>query len=188
MFYIEEELKKIGFKKIGKNVSISDKCSIYSPHLIEIGNNVRIDDFTILSPSKKLIIGNHVHISCFCFIVGKEDIIIEDFVGIASRSALYSSSDNFSGHSLTGPTLPPEYTGVISKPVILEKHTIVGTGSTILPGCVLQAGTALYAHSLLANTTTKPFCIYKGTPAVYIKDRSKNLLNLEEKFKQEYYI
>ena len=48
-FYTENELKQIGFKRIGENVLISRKASIYQPELIEIGNNVRIDDFCILS-------------------------------------------------------------------------------------------------------------------------------------------
>ena len=48
-FYTVEELGKIGFKKLGKNVLISKKSSIYTPENISIGDNVRIDDFTILS-------------------------------------------------------------------------------------------------------------------------------------------
>ena len=48
-FYSREQLKKIGFKSLGKNVLISDKTSIYSPENISIGNNVRVDDFSILS-------------------------------------------------------------------------------------------------------------------------------------------
>lgn len=48
-FYSREQLEKIGFKSLGKNVLISDKSSIYSPENISIGNNVRIDDFCILS-------------------------------------------------------------------------------------------------------------------------------------------
>ena len=49
MFYTNIELQTLGFKAVGKNVFISNKASIYSPHLIEIGDNVRIDDFCILS-------------------------------------------------------------------------------------------------------------------------------------------
>ena len=48
-FYSQEELMKIGFLSVGKNVLISKKASIYNPSVISIGNNVRIDDFCILS-------------------------------------------------------------------------------------------------------------------------------------------
>ena len=66
MFLNETELKKIGFKKVGKNVSISDKCSIYNAKNIEIGSNVRIDDFVILSAGEGGIkIGSHIHIACY---------------------------------------------------------------------------------------------------------------------------
>ncbi len=45
MFYDSSELSKLGLKSVGKNVLISDKCSIYNPSNISIGDNVRIDDF-----------------------------------------------------------------------------------------------------------------------------------------------
>ena len=44
-FYSESELKRLGFKSVGKNVLLSRKSSIYLPEKITIGNNVRIDDF-----------------------------------------------------------------------------------------------------------------------------------------------
>ncbi len=44
-FYSQEELKKIGFLSVGKNVLISKKASIYNPGVISVGNHVRIDDF-----------------------------------------------------------------------------------------------------------------------------------------------
>lgn len=48
-FLSDSELRKIGFKKLGKNVKISEKASIYNPEKIEIGDNSRIDDFCLLS-------------------------------------------------------------------------------------------------------------------------------------------
>ena len=50
MFLSKEEIQKIGFKSVGENVLISDKASIYSPHLIEIGNNVRIGSNATILP------------------------------------------------------------------------------------------------------------------------------------------
>ena len=66
MFYTKKELKKIGFKSVGSNVSISNKTSIYNPQNITIGNNVRIDDFCFLSAGIGGIqIGNYIHISIY---------------------------------------------------------------------------------------------------------------------------
>jgi len=44
-FYSQDELNKIGFKSVGKNVLISKKCSIYSTEHIEIKSNVRINNW-----------------------------------------------------------------------------------------------------------------------------------------------
>jgi galactoside O-acetyltransferase len=44
-FYTPEELKKLKFKAIGKDVLISRCARIYDMKSIEIGSNVRIDDF-----------------------------------------------------------------------------------------------------------------------------------------------
>jgi len=64
-FIKDEDLLKIGFRKIGNNVLISDKSSIYGASRIELGDNVRIDDFCILSAGDGGIeICDNVHIAC----------------------------------------------------------------------------------------------------------------------------
>ncbi|MBK2297214.1 acyltransferase, partial [Francisella philomiragia] len=65
-YYTEEQLGKLGFKYVGKNVKISDKASIYNHDQIEIGDNSRIDDFCVISG--KLQIGRNVHITPQCLI------------------------------------------------------------------------------------------------------------------------
>lgn len=69
-FYSQEELKKIGFLSVGKNVLISKKASIYNPGVISVGNNVRIDDFCILSG--KVTIGSYSHIAAYTALYGGE--------------------------------------------------------------------------------------------------------------------
>lgn len=44
-YLTRDEIENFGFNKIGRNVLISDKTSIYNPQKISIGDNVRIDDF-----------------------------------------------------------------------------------------------------------------------------------------------
>ena len=48
-YFSQIELDKIGFKKIGKNIMLSTKASIYNHELIEIHDNSRIDDFCLIS-------------------------------------------------------------------------------------------------------------------------------------------
>lgn len=181
-FYTREELEKIGFKLLGENVLISDKCSIYSPEKIEIGNNVRIDDFCILSGNIK--IGNYIHIAAYSALYGGTEIIMEDFSGLSARGLVYSASDDYSGEFLTNPMIPKKYRGVSKAKVVFKKHSLVGAGSIVLPGVILEEGTSVGANSLIIKSTQE-WSIYAGSPAKKIKDRKKELLKLEEKFLKE---
>jgi galactoside O-acetyltransferase len=182
MFLSEEKLTEIGFKKIGKNVQISDKCSIYNAKNIEIGSNVRIDDFVILSAGDGGIkIGNHIHIACYASLIGNAEIILEDFSSVSSRVTILSSSDDFSGNFLIGPCIPKEFTNVKSEKVILKKHSVVGTGCTILPGVTLFEASAVGAMSLVKDDV-KPFTLVYGIPAKKEKKRENKLLELEINF------
>ena len=151
-YWDESELRKLGFKSLGENVKISRSTKIYHPERINIGSNVRIDDFSLLSPGKDGIgLGNYVHISAYCGLVGKAKIELKDFVGLSSRVYLYSSSDDYSGLSLTNPTVPNKYTDVESDKVVIEKHVILGTCATVLPGVTIGSSSAIGAYSLVNN-------------------------------------
>ena len=69
-FYTRDQLEKIGFKSIGKDVLVSDKASIYNCSEIEIGKYSQIDDFCVISG--KVTIGRNVHIAVFCNVAGGE--------------------------------------------------------------------------------------------------------------------
>lgn len=182
-FYSDVELKELGLKSIGENVLISRKCSIYDATEISIGNNVRIDDFSILSG--RIEIGNYVHIAAGCYLfAGNAGIKLDDFSGISSRSAIYAVSDDYSGNFMTNPVIPDEYRQVNAKSVNIQKHGLVGSGSTILPGADIAEGTAIGAMSLVTKKT-QAWKIYSGVPARIIAEREKNLLNLEKKFVEE---
>ena len=182
-FYDEDELKQLGFRAVGDNVLISKKTSIYGAENISIGNNVRIDDFCILSGS--ITIGNYVHIAAFCALFGGgEGIVFMDFSGISSRVSIYAASDDYSGETMTNPTVPEKYKKVTQKQVVLNKHVIIGSGATVLPGVTLGEGTAVGAMSLV-NKSTNPWGVYMGNPARLVIARSKNLLLLEEELLAE---
>ncbi len=179
-FLNKEELHNLGFKKIGININISRNTCFYFPEKIEIGDNVRIDDFCILSGDIK--IGNYVHIAAFCGLFGSGGIEMKDFSGLSSRVSIYSASDDYLGEFLTGPCIPIEYRRITEGKVTLEKHALVGTGATILPGVTIGIGSALGAMSLL-NKSTLDWKIYTGVPAKPIKDRKNDLLEMELKLK-----
>jgi galactoside O-acetyltransferase len=171
MFYTREELLKIGFKALGENVLISDKTSIYNAKNIEIGSNTRIDDFCILSAgSEGIKIGSYVHIACGVSLIGKEKITLEDFSAISGKSSVYSSSDDYSGSVLIGPTIPSEFTNVDHRPVYIGKYAIIGCNSVVLPGSIIPEGCGFGALSLV-NGEYESYKLYGGIPAKYIKDR-----------------
>jgi acetyltransferase-like isoleucine patch superfamily enzyme len=175
-----DTLENIGFAELGHNVQISDRASIYGAGRICLGSNVRIDDFCVIAAGEGGIkIGNYVHIAVGSSVIGAGKITISDFSGLSSRVSIYSSSDDYSGASLTNPTLPNEFRRVINAPVYLDKHVIVGTGSVILPGVRLEEGVAIGALSLVTQHC-QAFGIYAGTPAKLIKDRKRDLLILEK--------
>ena len=179
-FLSENELFALGLKSCGSNVKISRKASLYGVENISIGTNVRIDDFCILSGN--ITIGNNVHIAAYSALYGaSEGIEIHDFANISSRVGVYAISDDFSGMSMTNPTIPNEYKLMCEKHVLIEKHAIIGTGSTILPGVKIAEGCAIGAMSLCKDSTI-PWGIYAGVPAKKINNREKNLLKLEQTY------
>jgi dTDP-4-amino-4,6-dideoxy-D-glucose acyltransferase len=181
-FYSAGELRAVGFKALGKNVLISRKASIYSPATISIGNHVRVDDFCILSGGSGLALGNFVHLACYCALFAGSGIVMQDFSGLSARVLIYSQSDDYSGDSLTNPTIPERYKPKFKKEkVVIGKHVIVGTGSTILPGVVLAEGSAVGAHSLVTKSC-EAWWIYFGIPARKLRRRSKALLEIEREF------
>lgn len=185
-YYTAEELNQLGFKSIGDNVRISKTTTIYNCNKIRIGSNVRIDNFCVIAISGEatLSIGDYVHISAYNFINGLANIEIENFVTTAPYVRIFSSSDDYSGHYLTNTTVPKHMIGTVSSNVLLKKHTIIGTGSTIIQGVTLEIGTAVAAHSFV-NRSTKEFTIVGGVPARFLKIRSREVLELEKRITQK---
>lgn len=182
-FLTETSLKSLGFKRLGVNVKISDKAAIYNPELMEIGDHTRIDDFCVISG--KVTLGRNVHIAIFCNIGGGDvGVTLDDFSGLAYGCHVFSQSDDYSGRTLTNPTVPDKYKNETKSPVHIKRHCIVGTCSIILPGVILEEGTSIGAMSLVTKPT-EPWTIYFGIPAKRLKTRRRELLELEKDYLQE---
>jgi galactoside O-acetyltransferase len=179
-----EAISDMGFAYVGKNPRLSDKASYYNCQNITIGDNVRIDDFCVLSAGAGGIkIGSFIHIAVYTSLIGAGKIALQDFSNISSRVSIYSSNDDYSGMSMTNPTVPHEFTNVSCADVMVGRHVIVGAGSVILPGVTLEDGVAIGALSLVAKSCDG-FGIYAGVPAKRIKERKRDLLELERLFLQ----
>ena len=183
-FLSREDLEKLGLKSVGENVLISRNATIYGAGNISIGSNVRIDDFCILSGNVQ--IGDYVHIAAYSAMYGSSaGIQIADFANISSRVCVYAVSDDFSGETMTNPMIPDKFKNVLQKPTVIGRHVIIGTGSTVLPGSVLEEGAVMGAMTL-GKGNVAPWSVVVGVPARKIKDRSRNILNLEKEFLKEY--
>jgi galactoside O-acetyltransferase len=177
-----EDVEKLGFFSVGKDVQISDRASFYNTPKISIGDNVRIDDFCVLSAGLGgIFIGNYIHIGVLSSVIGAGKITISDFCNISSRVAIYSSNDDYSGAAMTNPTVPSQYTNVYHEDVFLGRHVIIGSGSVILPGATFEEGAAVGALSLVKGNC-EAFGIYAGSPVRRIKSRKRTLLDLEKEF------
>lgn len=183
-FYTEEELKGLGLKKYGSNVLISRNALLYTPELLEVGDNVRIDDFTTISG--RVVLGDYIHIAQFCGLYGgTEGIVMENFSGLSSRVVIYATSNDYSGESLTNPTVPEKYKAADKNAAVrLCKHVIVGAGCVILPGVTLGEGSSIGALTLCTKSLA-PWGVYAGSPARKIKERSMKLLELEAALRAE---
>lgn len=157
------ELELRGFAKLGKDVKISDKAAIYDAEKLEIGDHSRIDDFCVISGNVK--IGRNVHIAVFCNVAGGEPgIELCDFSGLAYHVTLFSQSDDYSGATLTNPTVPDRYKKEIKRAIRIGRHCIIGTSSIVFPGVDMADGCSLGALSVLRKSTD-PWGIYAGAPA-----------------------
>lgn len=181
MAYLSQEaLEAMGFAALGQNVRISDRAAIHGAHEMQIGDHCRIDDFCVLSG--RITMGRNVHVAPFGLIAGgTPGVVLDDFSGLAYRVSVFTQSDDYSGASMTNPTVPARFKQETRAAVRIGRHVIIGTGSIICPGVQLGDGSAVGAASLVLRSCP-PFTILAGSPARKLKDRRRDLLALEAEY------
>jgi galactoside O-acetyltransferase len=171
------------FAACGDDVRIDKDARLLGTERIAIGSHVRIDAFAVISAGADgIVIGDHVHIAAHVFMSGAARIEIGDFAGLSGRVSVYSSNDDYSGAALTGPTVPDELRNVTDAPVTVGRHAIVGAGSVILPGVTIGTGAAVGAQSLVRRDVAE-FTIVGGVPARILGERTRELLELEQRLR-----
>lgn len=184
-FLSREDVGKLGLKHVGANVQISSTAVFHNPNFVSVGRNSRIDDYTVISAGVGGIhIGDFVHVASHVKLVGKASIHLDNFSGVSSHCAIYSSNDDYSGIHLTGPTVPEVYRLVKSEPVKLGKHVVVGTHSVLLPGVTVGLGACVGAFSLVSRSLPE-FKVCFGNPCKPVRARALDTLELEMKFLQD---
>lgn len=179
-----DELREIGFATWGNGVQVSRYARFYGAVNISLGDFARIDDFCVVSASAAVTIGRNVHIAAYCGLFGANGIDMGDFSGLSSRVTIYSASEDYSGLSLTNPTVPDRFRSLETGLVSVGRHAIVGTGAVILPGVTIGDGAAIGALSLV-NRSLPEWMVSAGIPARPVKPRARDLLNLERTYLEQ---
>ena len=183
-YYSIDELYKLGITIYGKNIKISKFVNIYNPKNLILHDNIRIDDFTILSGKGTIEICNYVHIGSHSFISSSTKIILSDYSGLSGGVKLFGSTDDYSGNTMTNPTIPSKYLGTKIGDIIIEPHVIIGANSIVLPNINIKEGSAIGVNSFI-NKSTDVWKIYAGSPIKFIKNREKNCLKLQKILQNE---
>jgi acetyltransferase-like isoleucine patch superfamily enzyme len=134
-----------------------------------MGNHIAIDKGFYCTTS--LTLGNYIHISPYVTCIGgiNSEFIVKGFNNIMAGVRIICSSDRFDESGLFGVLIPKELKGnQITKPVIMEEFSNIGTNAIVLPGTILRKGVLLTAGSLLMGDTEE-WGVYKGNPAKLVK-------------------
>jgi galactoside O-acetyltransferase len=182
-YYARKELEEMKFKKLGQDVLVSRTSRLYSPEYISIGDFSVVDDFCILSGNVE--VGRNVHLAHGCRIIGgREGISMDDFSGLAFGVTLFAQSDDYGGNALTNPTVPMKFRKIMRARIEIGRHAIIGAGSIVFPGVTLGEGSSIGSSSMVTKST-EPWGVYFGIPAKKIKNRQRNLLELEKEYLAE---
>lgn len=181
-FLPREELDGLGFAHLGRNVRIHSSCVLVNCQNMTIGDEVRIDPFCLLSASGGIEIGRHVHIASQCVLMGSAPISLADFAGLSHGVRLLSAADDFVGGALIGPTVPDAFRNVDARPIRLARHAVIGAGSLVLPGAVLEEGATVGALSLVKGRLDA-WAVHAGCPTRRIAARDRaGVLDAERRF------
>ena len=107
--------------------------------------------------------------------------VFDDFSGLAMGCHVFTSSDDYSGKTMTNPTVPVQFKKINHGSVRLGRHVIVGASSVVFPGVNIADGCSIGAFSMV-NKSTEQWGIYAGVPTARVRERSKDLLLLEQEY------
>lgn len=174
-----EELEAL-FGEVGEDVSVHRSVVVFGGKRIRIASHVRIDCFALLSAGGDGIeIGHHVHLAAGDYLFGSGGkITLEPFSNISGRVSFYTASDDYTHGYMGSPLVPDHLKRVTKAPITIGRHTIIGTGSVVMPGVTTGLGASIGALSFV-NRDVPDFTIVAGVPAKKIGMRGRLFLDLE---------
>ncbi len=146
---------------------------------MEFGQNVIIDDFVLIYAKQKIKIGSYVHIASFTSISGGGSFVMADFSGISSGCRIVTGSDDFKDWGFGNPSIANQFRNVSVGSVVMDKFSILGANSVVLPNVRIGEGVAVAANSLVTRDLD-PWGIYVGNRRVGERNRDGVIANHEK--------
>jgi len=126
----------------------------------KIGCDVVVKPHVKITFPWKLSVGDHVWLGEECWLLNLEQIIIGDHVCISQRTFLCTGNHDYKSTTFD----------LIVKPINVEAGAWIGASSLVGPGVTVGSHAVLTAGSV-ATDNLQAFGIYRGNPAVFIKER-----------------
>ena len=127
----------------------------------KIGKGVVIKPGVNIKYPWYLEIGDHCWLGEYVWIDNLAKVTIEDHVCISQGAMLLCGNHNYKKKTFD----------LITRPIILEEGSWIGAKSMVCPGVTLQSHSILSVGSV-ANRDLEAYCVYKGNPALKIKERN----------------
>jgi acetyltransferase-like isoleucine patch superfamily enzyme len=180
-FLSRDVLESLGFAKLGDNVLIHATVVIVNCGKIALGSQIRIDPYVIISNRGGVEFGNNIHIGGHSVMAGHGAIQFGDFANISHYVGIYTSSQDWSGRTLSHPAVPGADKSLRTASISFGRHSGVGAGSLVLPGARFDEGSILGAMSRVGRPL-KSWTTYEGIPARRIRERRRDVLAYEKEF------
>lgn len=142
--------------QIGRDSSVHWRAEFNQPAGVAIGNNTIIGNDAFLD-------GRMPHFLSWRKEHGRP-LRIGNNVSIAGEVRIYTME-----HDVDSPEFAER-----GAAVVIEDYVVIGTRVTILPGVTIGKG-AVVASGAVVTKDVAPYTVVGGVPAVFIKNRSKDL-------------
>ncbi len=163
--------------RYGRNVTVYGVPRIENKGYIKLGNNMRLISarcgynsgnitgglFLRTAKSGKIITGDEVYLNGTA-IISEEEIIFGNRIMIGANTVIMDTNS----HNVPYKNRLKSWDKIVRRPVKIEDDVWIGANCFILKGVTVGKGSIIGAGSVV-NNDVRPFSIYAGNPAVFIK-------------------